>query len=1051
MLKKSLYKQSTLFLTVCLLVQIISAAVIGLSVYASSEGISVEFFNGNLGANVGSMNLNFKVINNGASAVELSDIKLRYYFTDDGVSPITVFIDHAANSGNVINTCITYTIKDINTSGANKYIELGFNAQAGSLAPNTSVLVKARAYQSNYSQDFTQTNDYSFCQTNTDFAAWDKVTGYLNGVLFSGTEPVMLTPTPSLATPTPQMSPIPTVTSSATPTPEVIPTPSGLETPADWMNQAVPNGDFEAGTILWSFYCDSVSGANASNAVYSEPSGNKMSKTAIENVGANYWAIQLKHAGIVLENSKTYRLTFDAKSTMPRDIIVSLQDATSSLIEYYGKIIKIDSHMKTYTCEFTLNSSEGTSVAIVFEMGKIGAIANKAHDIILDNVHIEKITSPLPPGPPAPKEDALVASVTASRNSVYEIELGKEADISLSQSGEIALEGSIDTKKEVVLVLDNSGALNSYVKDILSPLDFGIYSNRDLTIQGKSASINGSVHTNSLFTSTADSIQISQTCSAASFNIVSKNVDIKTLKNITTPIEMPYFHNELINDAAEDFMVFRPEDYPPSFFPYPMPGQEDIFIIYNIFAGRFEIFGMGTLVINSSMYFKGNVLISLRSTNNVSEGFIVADGNIIIQGENLYPSGPNDKLYVYSIGGNIEYQTSNSTINGIAYAPGNPANPDSGKILFLGNNNTINGAIAGNQLNFTASDLKVNHTEGQFNVVEEKYMQNTSHLKLVKDVAKSLIDRFVGSKTKISVIQYSDSANDNDFKQYDLFMSGNAVTLKQKIHAIEPGTSGFSNMGDAMRRAYHILNKPSKDPVSKYIVVLAGSVPNRWTAMNNVGNEPKTGNGKADHIKPDNEAYSSTDYAKDIGKMITSAGINLQFIDFSDENIGTVMEEIAAESGVESIEATGKHYYRANDFIELADIFDNICLKINYDVVLDNVLYEEILPAGVLPVEVPDWMSTQSVSVGGVTRTKITGAINNIPLTYKGKGYSFDIGSFKIKVKFMKPGTIVFDGADSKIIYTIDYIDKDGKNQSRSLDKYFNDITVNVKMSVDIN
>lgn len=56
MLKKSLYKQSTLFLTVCLLVQIISAAVIGLSVYASSEGISVEFFNGNLGANVGSMN-----------------------------------------------------------------------------------------------------------------------------------------------------------------------------------------------------------------------------------------------------------------------------------------------------------------------------------------------------------------------------------------------------------------------------------------------------------------------------------------------------------------------------------------------------------------------------------------------------------------------------------------------------------------------------------------------------------------------------------------------------------------------------------------------------------------------------------------------------------------------------------------------------------------------------------------------------------------------------------------------------------------------------------
>jgi len=111
-----------------------------------------------------------------------------------------------------------------------------------------------------------------------------------------------------------------------------------------------------------------------------------------------------------------------------------------------------------------------------------------------------------------------------------------------------------------------------------------------------------------------------------------------------------------------------------------MPGQKDIFIFYNLIAGRFEIFGAGTLVINSSMYFMGNVLISLTNTNNVGEGFIVADGNIIIQGQNLYPNGPNDKLYVYSIGGNIEFQTSNSTINGIAYAPGNPANPNSGKI-----------------------------------------------------------------------------------------------------------------------------------------------------------------------------------------------------------------------------------------------------------------------------------------------------------------------------------------------------------------------------------
>jgi len=69
---------------------------------------------------------------------------------------------------------------------------------------------------------------------------------------------------------------------------------------------------------------------------------------------------------------------------------VSLQNATSSMIEYFGKIVEVEPKMKTYTCEFTFNSTTGTNVAIVFEMGKIGTETDKAHDIVLDNVHIEK-------------------------------------------------------------------------------------------------------------------------------------------------------------------------------------------------------------------------------------------------------------------------------------------------------------------------------------------------------------------------------------------------------------------------------------------------------------------------------------------------------------------------------------------------------------------------------------------------------------------------------------------------------------------------------------
>jgi len=73
------------------------------------------------------------------------------------------------------------------------------------------------------------------------------------------------------------------------------------------------------------------------------------------------------------------------------------------MIEYFGKIVEVEPKMKTYTCEFTFNSTTGTNVAIVFEMGKIGTETDKAHDIVLDNVHIEKIASPSVS--PVPSED----------------------------------------------------------------------------------------------------------------------------------------------------------------------------------------------------------------------------------------------------------------------------------------------------------------------------------------------------------------------------------------------------------------------------------------------------------------------------------------------------------------------------------------------------------------------------------------------------------------------------------------------------------------------
>ena len=62
----------------------------------------------------------------------------------------------------------------------------------------------------------------------------------------------------------------------------------------------------------------------------------------------------------------------------------------------------------------------------------------------------------------------------------------------------------------------------------------------------------------------------------------------------------------------------------------------------------------------------------------------------------------------------------------------------------------------------------------------------------------------------MGIIQYADSANDNDFILYDLSVESNSQLLKDKIDAFDFGASGESNMGDALRRANYMLRDGSE-------------------------------------------------------------------------------------------------------------------------------------------------------------------------------------------------------------------------------------------------
>jgi endo-1,4-beta-xylanase len=148
--------------------------------------IKIQFYNQNTAATSNTVYMNFKLLNTGSSAIALSNVKLRYYYTVDGSKTQNFYCDYSpVGSSNVNGTFVTMPAAK---TGADTYVEVGFTSGAGSLAAGANTTVQARFAKSDWT-NYTQTNDYSFNSSATNFVDWTKVTAYISGSLQWGTEP----------------------------------------------------------------------------------------------------------------------------------------------------------------------------------------------------------------------------------------------------------------------------------------------------------------------------------------------------------------------------------------------------------------------------------------------------------------------------------------------------------------------------------------------------------------------------------------------------------------------------------------------------------------------------------------------------------------------------------------------------------------------------------------------------------------------------------------------------------------------------------------------
>jgi Flp pilus assembly protein TadG len=191
-----------------------------------------------------------------------------------------------------------------------------------------------------------------------------------------------------------------------------------------------------------------------------------------------------------------------------------------------------------------------------------------------------------------------------------------------------------------------------------------------LVLNGSNQTIQGSSHTNKNFIANGSKIAISGSCEAmGTITINGSQNSVGSRVPNASFVEMPDFSEALKLQAEQ-------------------AGQA--------YTGSKTYCG-SNISVDSPIYVDGN--LTVNGSHFKGKGSVLVTGNITFNGSNLNQSS-DDAVCFYSKRGNITVNGSNSTFDGILYAPG-------GSIIMNGSNQTVNGRVIGNTVTINGSNLSI--------------------------------------------------------------------------------------------------------------------------------------------------------------------------------------------------------------------------------------------------------------------------------------------------------------------------------------------------------